>query len=60
MLFDYSKSEREHIIEMRDIVAQLKSLEVKISKSFLVCFILISLLMKYGPFKISYNTHKKK
>jgi len=30
MLFDYSKDEREHIIERRDTFAQLKSLEVEI------------------------------
>ncbi|RVW23759.1 hypothetical protein CK203_097590 [Vitis vinifera] len=31
---------REHIMEMRDIVAQLKKLEVEMSESFLVHFIL--------------------
>ncbi|RVW80543.1 hypothetical protein CK203_051254 [Vitis vinifera] len=51
---------REHIMEMRDIVAQLKKLEVEMSESFLVHFILNTLLPQYGPFKISYNTHKDK
>ena len=51
-----SKSVREHIMEMRDIAAQLKSLEIEISESFLVHFILNSLPTEYGPFKISYNT----
>ncbi|XP_062162065.1 uncharacterized protein LOC133869115 [Alnus glutinosa] len=55
--FDSSKNVREHIMEMRDIVAQLKSLEVGISNSFLVHLILNSLPSQYGPFKISYNTH---
>jgi hypothetical protein len=34
--FDNSRSVREHIMEMRDMSAQLKSLEVDISESFLV------------------------
>ena len=54
--FDYSKNLCEHIMEMRDMVAQLKSLEVEISESFLVHFILNSLPSEFGPFKISYNT----
>ena len=58
--FDYSKNVCEHIMEMRDMVAQLKSLEVEISESFLVHFILNSLPSEFGPFKISYNTHKNK
>ena len=40
--FDYSKNVHEHIMEMRDMVAQLKSLEVEIFESFLVHFILNS------------------
>ncbi|RVW59616.1 hypothetical protein CK203_100697 [Vitis vinifera] len=51
---------REHIMEMRDIVAQLKKLEVEMSESFLVHFILNTLPPQYVPFKISYNTHKDK
>ncbi|RVW18326.1 Retrovirus-related Pol polyprotein from transposon TNT 1-94 [Vitis vinifera] len=51
---------REHIMEMRDIVAQLKKLEVEMSESFLVHFIHNTLPPQYGPFKISYNTHKDK
>jgi hypothetical protein len=47
-------------MEMRDMAAQLKSLEVDISDSFLVHFILNSLPTEYTPFKISYNTHKDK
>ncbi|KAL6345280.1 hypothetical protein AAG906_015763 [Vitis piasezkii] len=51
---------RKHIMEMMDIVAQLKKLEVEMSESFLVYFILNTLPPQYGPFKISYNTHKNK
>ena len=47
-------------MEMRDISAKLRKLEVDKSESFLVHFILNTLLSKYGSFKISYNTHKDK
>ena len=50
----------EHIMEMRDIAAQLKALEVDMSETFLVHYILNTLPQQYGPFKISYNTHKDK
>ncbi|XP_071906054.1 uncharacterized protein [Coffea arabica] len=59
MTLDKSRSVREHIMEMRDIVAKLKSLKVEISESFLVHFILNSLPSEYILFKISYNTHKE-
>ena len=42
------------------IAAQLKKLEIDMSESFLVHFILNTLLHHYGRFKISYNTHKDK
>ncbi|KAL6310797.1 hypothetical protein AAG906_017379 [Vitis piasezkii] len=51
---------QEHIMQMRNIAAQLKTLEVEMSDSFLVHFILNTLPQQYGPFKISYNTHKDK
>jgi len=51
----------EYIMQLQDISPQLKKLEVvDISESFVVHFILSTLLPKYGPFKISYNTHKDK
>ncbi|VFQ74456.1 unnamed protein product [Cuscuta campestris] len=50
----------DHINKMRDIAAQLKTLEVDMSETFLVHFILHTLPHQYGPFKISYNTHKDK
>ena len=58
--FNGSKGVREHIMEMRDIDAQLKLLEIEMSESFMVPFTLNSLPSEYRPFKISYNTHKKK
>ncbi|XP_028100280.1 uncharacterized protein LOC114299683 [Camellia sinensis] len=56
MKHNNSRSVREHIMEMRSIAARLKSLEIEISESFLVNFILNSLPMEYGAFQISYNT----
>ena len=50
----------EHIMQMRDITAQLKKLGIDMSESFLVHFILNTLPHQYEPFKISYNTHKDK
>ena len=49
----------DHIMRMMDIAAQLKNLEVTISESFLVQYILCTLHPQYIPFKISYNTHKE-
>lgn len=54
------KGVREHISKMRDITAHLKKLDVIIPETFLVHFILHNLPSQYGPFKISYNTHKEK
>ena len=51
---------RDHTMRMRDIAAQLKSLEVTMSDTFLVHYILNTLPQQYSPSKISYNTHKDK
>ncbi|XP_028075147.1 uncharacterized protein LOC114277453 [Camellia sinensis] len=59
MKHNNSRSVREHIVEMRDIAARLKSLEIEISESFLANFILNSLPVEYGAFQISYNTERK-
>lgn len=53
MTLEKGRYVREHIKEMRDIVAKLKALEVGMSESFLVHFILNSLILEYGPLKIS-------
>ena len=50
----------DHIMRMRDIAAQLQTLEVTMSDIFLVHYILNTLPQQYSPFKISYNTHKDK
>ena len=44
---------REHIMQMRDIVAQLKKLGIDMSESFLVHFSLNPLPHQHGSFKIS-------
>ncbi|KAL4325263.1 hypothetical protein GQ457_11G002710 [Hibiscus cannabinus] len=54
------KGVRDHTNKMRDLAARLKALEVEMSDSFLVHYILNTLPSQYGPFKISYNTYKDK
>ena len=54
------KGMHKHIMKMRDIATQLKNLEVDIYETFLVHYILNTLLIQYGSLKISYNTHKDK
>ncbi|KAI3445091.1 hypothetical protein Pfo_001756, partial [Paulownia fortunei] len=56
MKHNSSTNVREHIMEMRDVVAELKSLEIDI----LVHLIMNSLRKEYGLFKVSYYTHKDK
>ena len=51
------KGVRDHIMCMMDIAAQLKNLEVTISESFLIQYILCTLPPQHSPF--SYNTHKE-
>jgi ionotropic glutamate receptor len=46
----------EYIMHMRDIVAQLKNLEVEMLESFLVHYIMNTFPQQYGPFL--YNTYK--
>ncbi|PHU08753.1 hypothetical protein BC332_20613 [Capsicum chinense] len=58
MTFIKSRTVCENIMDMRDIVFKLESLEVDMSSQFVVYFILNSLPTEYDPFKISYNTHK--
>ncbi|KAF7838710.1 Retrovirus-related Pol polyprotein from transposon TNT 1-94 [Senna tora] len=60
MKYTGTKAVREHIMQMRDIAAQLKSLDIEITDSFLVQLILNSFPSQFGPFKITYNTQKEK
>ncbi|GAV75815.1 UBN2_2 domain-containing protein, partial [Cephalotus follicularis] len=58
--YDGSRTMHEHVIEMANIVARLRSMGMKVDESFLVQFIINSLPSKYGPFQINYNTIKDK
>lgn len=58
-IFDNSKSMRAYIMKMKNIFSQFKGLNIEIFESFFVYFIFDALSSKYGPFKISYNTHNK-
>ncbi|XP_052728581.1 uncharacterized protein LOC108321215 [Vigna angularis] len=60
MKFDGSRTMHEHVIEMTNIAARLKSLGMKVDETFLVQFILNSLPSEYGPFQMNYNTLKDK
>ena len=60
MKFDGSRSMHEHVIEMTNIAARLKSLGMVVDENFLVQFILNSLPSEYGPFQMNYNTMKDK
>ena len=56
--FDGSHSMHEHVIEMINTTAKLKSMEMEVGEKFLVQFFINSLLSKYGTFQMSYNTIK--
>ncbi|KAH1213426.1 hypothetical protein GmHk_14G041396 [Glycine max] len=60
MKFDGSRTMHEHVIEMTNIAARLKTLGMAVNENFLVQFILNSLPSEYGPFQMSYNTMKDK
>ena len=60
MKFDGSRGMNEHVLEMNNLAARLKSLGMNVDESFLVQFILNSLPTQYGPFQIHYNTIKEK
>ncbi|XP_019179840.1 PREDICTED: uncharacterized protein LOC109175038 [Ipomoea nil] len=52
------KGMRKHIIQLRDIAAQLKKLKIILPDAFVVHFALNTLSQNYNAFKIFYNTHK--
>ena len=51
---------REYIMEMFNLVTQLRALKLELFDDILVHLVLISLLAQFCPFKISYNTQKEK
>ncbi|XP_059670879.1 uncharacterized protein LOC132316416 [Cornus florida] len=60
MKYDGQSSVCEHIMKMNDMASQLKGMDMEISEGFLIHFMMISLPAQFGPFKINYNTQKKK
>jgi len=60
MKFDGLHTMHEHVIEMTNIAARLKTLGMAVNENFLVQFILNSLPSEYGSFQMSYNTMKDK
>ncbi|GJX26125.1 hypothetical protein Tco_0232421 [Tanacetum coccineum] len=58
--YDEASGVREHIMMMSDMANKLKGMDMEISEGFLVHFIMTSLPMKFGPFKINYNAQKEK
>ncbi|KAM3357225.1 hypothetical protein P3S68_023939 [Capsicum galapagoense] len=60
MKFDGSRTMHEHVIEMTNIAARLKSLGMEEEQNFLVQFIINTLPSEYGPFQMNYNTMKDK
>ena len=52
----WTRGVRDHIMHVRDITTQLQTLEVSMSNTFLVHYILNTMPQQYSPFKISYNT----
>ncbi|KAG8377675.1 hypothetical protein BUALT_Bualt08G0057500 [Buddleja alternifolia] len=60
MKYDGSRSMQQHVLEMTNTAARLKSLVLTVDDSFLGQFILNSLPPDYGPFQINFNTIKDK
>lgn len=60
MKYDGAKGMQEHILEMTKIAAKLETQGMKVDESFIVQFILISLLPQYGPFQMHYNSIEDK
>ena len=60
MKYNGSRSMQQHVLDMTNIAARLKTLGMTVDDSFLVQFILNSLPQEYGLFQINYNTIKDK
>ncbi|KAA0041539.1 UBN2 domain-containing protein [Cucumis melo var. makuwa] len=58
--FDGYRTIHEHILEMTNLAARLKTMEMKVNENFLVTFILNSLPSEYGSFHMNYDTLKDK
>ncbi|KAL9660943.1 hypothetical protein QQ045_025762 [Rhodiola kirilowii] len=51
---------KEHIMEMSQLASKLKALKLELSENILVHLVLISLLLEYSLFRISYNCQREK
>jgi len=60
MKFDDSRTMHDHVIEMTNVAARLKTLGMAVNENFFVQFILNSLPSEYDSFQMSYNTLKHK
>ncbi|KAA0026260.1 Retrovirus-related Pol polyprotein from transposon TNT 1-94 [Cucumis melo var. makuwa] len=58
--FDGSCTIHEHILEMTNLAARLKTMGMEVNENVLVTFILNSLSSEYGPVHMNYNTLKDK
>ncbi|XP_050937814.1 uncharacterized protein LOC127148366 [Cucumis melo] len=58
--FDGSRTIHEHILEMTNLIARLKTMGIEVNENFSVTFILNFLPSEYGPFHMNYNTLKDK
>ena len=60
MKYDRHSGVHEHIMKMSDMTSQLKGMNMTVSEGFFVHFIMTSILLQFGHFKINYNTQKDK
>ncbi|XP_028098501.1 uncharacterized protein LOC114298171, partial [Camellia sinensis] len=60
MKYDGNRGVQDHILDMADKAAKLKTLGMQVDEIFLVQFILNSLPSQFGVFKIHYNTSEDK
>ena len=51
---------REYIMQMSNIASKLKILKLKLVDDLLVHLVLLSLLVQFNQFKVSYNCQKEK
>ncbi|XP_058784065.1 uncharacterized protein LOC131658830 [Vicia villosa] len=60
MKFNGSRTMHDHVVDMTNIAARLKTMGMEVNENFLVTFILNSLPSEYGTFHVNYNTLKDK
>ena len=58
--FNWSQPIHDHVTDMSNLAAKLKSMGMDVSETFLVQFIINSLSPEFGQFQVNYNTLKEK